>query len=129
MLEKIANSGHKVINMQVEEAFRNVKTAIIPAGEILMQAGTLASFVYVPLAEGLIGYPLGGYTPFHAIPFVPLGNVGVIRGDTRNATVVAENPVEVLMIPREIYLKYWHNTYCEVEFMALMKEIQLVSEK
>jgi len=127
MLEKIANSGHKVINTRTEEAFRDVKSAAIPAGEILMQAGTLASFVYVPLGEGLIGYPLGGYTPFHAIPYVPLGNVGVIRGDTRNATVVAEKVVEILMIPREVYLKYWHNTYSEVEFISLMKEIQLVS--
>lgn len=128
MLEKIANSGHKIVNMHAQEAFRDVKSAPIAAGEILMQAGTLASFVYVPLGEGLIGYPLGGYTPFHAVPYVPLGNVGVIRADIRNSTVIAESPVEILMIPREIYLKYWHNTYCETEFVALMKEIQLASD-
>jgi hypothetical protein len=121
MLEKISSSGHKIATMHVEEAFRDVKSDAIPAGEVLVQAGTLASFVYIPLGEGLTGYPLGGYTPFHAAPFVPLANVGVIRSDMRNATIVAEKPVEVLIIPREVYLRYWHHTYSEVEFIEILK--------
>jgi len=129
MLERIAASGHKIQGMQAQAAFSHVKCADISSGEVLMQAGTLGSFVYVPLQEGLTGYPLGGYAPFHAKPFIPLGNVGVIRGDMRNATIVAESALQVLIIPREVYLKHWHNTYEEQEFIALLSEAQLVAKR
>jgi hypothetical protein len=123
MLENIANSGHKIIAMKANEAFSHVKCAEIPAGEVLVQAGSPASFVYIPIAEGLVGYPLGGYAPFHVNAFIPLGNVGVIRGDTRNSTIIAEKTVKVLMIPKEVYLKHWHNTYTEQEFSARLKSM------
>ena len=44
-----------------------------------------------------------------------LGISGVIRGAPRNATVKASQAVELLMIPRETYLKYWHRTYTAAE--------------
>jgi hypothetical protein len=72
---------------------------------------------------------LGGYQPFHPKPFIPLGNVGVIRGDVRNAHIVAETALKVLMIPREIYLQYWHNTYNEQEFIALISNQFSATEK
>jgi hypothetical protein len=129
MLDKIANSGHKVSSMQAKHAFNHVKCAEVHAGEILMQVGTIGSFVYVPMSEGLVGYPLGGYKPFHPRSYIPLGNVGVIRGDTRNAQVVAENSLKVLMIPREVYLQYWHNTYNEAEFVQLIADHISLMEK
>ncbi len=122
MLERISQSGHKISAMLPQKAFGHVKCTTVKAGEMLIQAGTMGSFVYVPLAEGLVGYPLGGYEPFHAHAFIPLGNVGVIRGDTRNSTIVAENTVKVLMIPKEIYLDFWHYTYSEDEFAQMLKD-------
>jgi len=122
MLERISQSGHKISAMLPQKAFNHVKCSTVKAGEMLIQAGTLGSFVYVPLAEGLVGYPLGGYEPFHAHAFIPLGNVGVIRGDIRNATIVAENSSKVLMIPKEIYLDFWHYTYNEDEFAQMLKD-------
>ncbi|MDX2164257.1 MAG: hypothetical protein SFW07_02435 [Gammaproteobacteria bacterium] len=122
MLERISQSGHKISAMLPQKAFNHVKCSMLKAGEMLIQAGTLGSFVYVPLAEGLVGYPLGGYEPFHAHAFIPLGNVGVIRGDIRNATIVAENASKVLMIPKEIYLDFWHYTYSEDEFAQMLKD-------
>ena len=122
MLERISQSGHKISAMLPQKAFNHVKCSTLKAGEMLIQAGTLGSFVYVPLAEGLVGYPLGGYEPFHAHAFIPLGNVGVIRGDIRNATIVAENASKVLMIPKEIYLDFWHYTYSEDEFAQMLKD-------
>lgn len=120
MLENIANSGHKILNIKTKEAFNHVKCADIAAGETLVQAGSSASFVYIPLTNGLVGYPLGGYAPFHVNAFIPLGHVGVIRGDTRNSTIIAEQAVQVLMIPKEVYLEHWHTTYNEQEFIALL---------
>ncbi|HEV2614858.1 MAG TPA: hypothetical protein VGV92_09195 [Gammaproteobacteria bacterium] len=121
MLEKISQSGHKVSSMQPQKAFTDVKCSTVNAGDMLIQAGTLGSFVYIPLAEGLVGYPLGGYEPFHAHQFIPLGNVGIIRGDTRNSTIVAETSLKVLMIPKEVYLDAWHHTYTEDEFAQMLK--------
>ena len=123
ILDKIADSGHKISNMKVQEAFNHVKCADISAGEVLMQAETYASFVYIPLSVGLMGYPLGGYAPFHVSAYIPLGNVGVIRGDIRNATIIAEEKLRVLMVPKEVYLAHWHNTYSEQEFIEGIKNI------
>ena len=125
LLEKVSRSGHKITEIKPEWAFNHVKSADVKAGDVLVQGGTLASFVYIPLSEGLMGYPLGGYEPFSAHAFIPVGNVGVIRGDARNATIVAEKAVKVLMIPREIYLNYWHCTYDEDEFIQMVKMIKV----
>ena len=48
---------------------------------------------------------------------MPLGVTGVIRGDIRNAHVMAECPVDVLIIPRSIYLKRWHATHSHATFL------------
>lgn len=122
MLDKISQSGHKTSAMQPAKAFSHVKCSTVNSGEMLIQGGTAGCFVYVPLGEGLIGYPLGGYEPFRAHQYIPLGNVGVIRGDTRNSTIVAEKTLKVLMIPKEVYLDSWHYTYSEDEFAQLLKD-------
>jgi hypothetical protein len=35
----------------------------------------------------------------------------VVRGARRNATVIAEATVELLMIPKGVYLREWHQTH------------------
>jgi len=52
-----------------------------------------------------------------------LGITGVIRGDVRNATIVAEDDADVLIIPKDVYLRHWHRNYTPVEFCDLMRTI------
>lgn len=111
ILSHIAKTGHKVNVISVDHAFDYVKVAKLEKGETLVSAGDYAGFVYVAMGVGLAGIPIGGYDRFELPPWMPLGNVGVIRGDVRNATIFAEEAVEVMIIPKEIYLKYWHTTY------------------
>jgi carbonic anhydrase len=49
---------------------------------------------------------------------MPLGVTGVIRGAGRNATIRAEQTVQLIMIPKMIYLKYWHHPYTLASFLA-----------
>jgi len=114
-LDRLAQSGHKTEAINPEQAFHHVRLAELSAGETLVEAGAPAGIVYVPLGDGLKIVPLGGYAAFSVRAWMPLGNTGVIRGALRNASVVAEQAVAVLMIPKDVYLRHWHHTYTEVE--------------
>ncbi len=118
IVDHLAQSGHNTATMDLEQAFDHVKVVSLQAGEVLVEAGAPASFVYVPLSEGLRISPLGGYQTFAVRPWMPLGNTGVIRGAERNATVQADNPVTLLMIPKEVYLRHWHHPYSASELVA-----------
>ena len=85
----------------------------------MIKAGAPSTFVYIPLGDGLKIVPLGGYQSFSVSAWMPLGNTGVIRGDVRNADVVAEKDVSLLMIPKEIYLRYWYAPYSPDELKSL----------
>lgn len=122
ILTRIGKSGHKTDAVDPELGFKYVKLVELYAGDVLIEAGLPADFVYIPLGQGLRVYPLGGYSPFDVHPWMPLGNTAVIRGATRNATVVAVQSVRLLMIPKEVYLRYWHHTYSRPEFV---KQLQL----
>jgi hypothetical protein len=41
----------------------------------------------------------------------PVGSTGVIRGAARNARVIAGERITVLIIPKEVYLRYWYWPY------------------
>ena len=120
-LAGVSASGHKIATMDPEQAFEGVKLADVESGDLLIEAGSPPGFVYIALAEGLRGTPLGGYEPFPVAPHTPLGNTGVIRGAARNATIVAERALQVLMIPKDVYLKRWHSTYTAAEFRGLIE--------
>jgi hypothetical protein len=120
VLARLAQSGHKTEGINPEEAFHHVRLAELSAGDALVEAGAPASIVYVPLGDGLKIVPLGGYVAFYVRAWMPLGNTGVIRGALRNASVVAEQAVAVLMIPKDVYLRHWHHTYSEAELTAQM---------
>ncbi len=115
LLARMARSGCKVADIDPLAAFRHVRLTRISAGETLVEAGAQASMVYVPLGDGLMVLPLGGYAPFPVRAWMPVGATGVIRGALRNGTVIAEQEVVVLMIPRDVYLRHWHHTYSEQE--------------
>ncbi len=86
----------------------------------MIEAGAPSAFVYFPLGTGLKIVPLGGYESFCIAAWIPLGSTGVIRGDIRNADVVADQPVSVLILPKEIYLRYWYGTYSPLELRDLL---------
>jgi hypothetical protein len=111
ILEKVAQSGSRMEGIDLAEGFRHVKRIALQGGETLIEAGSQAGFVYIPLGEGLRIVPLGGYKSFTVRAWMPLGNTGVIRGAVRNATVIADQSIQLLMIPKEIYLKHWYQPY------------------
>jgi hypothetical protein len=119
-LDRIALSGHKTETLDPAEGFRHVKLATLRTGETLIEAGAPASFVYFPLGDGLRIIPLGGYQSFSVRAWMPLGNTGVIRGAIRNANIVADREVSLLIIPKEIYLRHWHNPYTVAELKQLL---------
>ena len=123
VLLKIAESGHKIDRIDLTRAFEGVRLISAEIGEVLIEAESPPGFVYIPLSTGLKGTPLGGYLPFSVRAWMPLGNTGVIRGAVRNATIVVEQPLHLLMIPKEIYLKEWHYTYTKAEFRQIVSEI------
>jgi hypothetical protein len=123
VLGKIAASGHNIERIDPAQAFEDVRLVSAESGEILIEAGSPPGFIYVPLSTGLKCLPLGGYHPFFINPWTPLGNTSVIRGASRNATVMVETPLRLLMIPKEVYTKAWHSTYTKMEFGQIVSKI------
>ncbi len=97
--------------LEEKKAFREVRVIRLSTGEQLIREGSPSGFVYLPMARGLRVYPLGGYESKLAPPWIPIGNTGVIRGSVRNASVVAEAPVNLLVIPKQVYLQHWYAPY------------------
>ena len=59
--------------------------------------------------------PLAGYPAKPVHPWNPVGTTGVVRGWGRNADIVAERDVEVVMIPGELFAREWMRTYTPEE--------------
>jgi hypothetical protein len=119
VLKKIEQFGHKTAAIDPIAGFEDVRQIDLRAGETLIESGAPAGFVYIPLAEGLHIVPLGGYQAFVVQAWMPVGVTGVIRGSVRNATVVADQDLALLAIPKDVYLKHWHHTYSPPEFAEL----------
>jgi hypothetical protein len=118
---RLARGGHTMAAVRLESTFEQVRLLRLRAGETLLEAGTAARFVYIPLGEGLIGMPLGGYQPFASPAWLPVGNTGVIRGAQRNATIYATCDLTLLMIPQAVYLNAWHRPYKRAELVARLE--------
>ena len=131
LLRNMAQTGQQVDHIDPARAFQEVKQIDLMAGEVLLEAGAPSGFVYIPLGPGLIGAPLGGYQPFSIPPWALLGATGVVSGAPRNATVAAQRPLRVLMIPKTIFLHEWHRAYTLEEFrrqLAQLRPSQIASE-
>jgi hypothetical protein len=120
VLAKISHSGHKTVSIDPEQAYKHVRLVALRSGEILIEAGASSGFVYIPMEAGLRAAPLGGYKSAPVKPWIPLGVTGVIRGAPRNATVSADSPVQLLAIPKDVYLRFWHSTYTVQELDELL---------
>ncbi len=116
LMQHMQASGHRADMIDIQRGFKHVMLIKVAAGDVLIKAGAPASFVYIPLGEGLKIIPLGGYQAFAVQPWMPLGVTGVIRGAARNASIVAETGLRLLMIPKNVYLQYWHQTHSPDSF-------------
>lgn len=122
LLAEMAKTGQKLDQLNLEHGFRDVKCITIKAGEVLMENRSPASFVYIPMSQGLKIFPEGGYAATPAQPWMRLGDTAAIKGSVRNARVVAERDTSLLMIPKQVYLQYWYNPYSLHEFVQLFDQ-------
>jgi hypothetical protein len=120
VLDKIKSAGQKLTSFDPVEGLKHVRLADLRAGEKLIEAGTPSAFVYIPLGDGLRIIPMGGYQSFSVAAWMPLGTTGVIRGDIRNADIVAEQAVSLLILPKEVYLRYWYVPYSPSELNRIL---------
>ncbi len=128
VLDKLARTGHKTDGIDLVAGFRDVRLIRLKAGETLLEAGDQAGFVYIPTSAGCTGLPRGGYEAFQVYPWIPLGVTAVLRRGQRNSTIRAEQDTELLMIPREVYLRHWHATYELDEFVQALKEVHRAAQ-
>jgi hypothetical protein len=122
-LRNVASRGYRTDHIDPDLGFKSTRLSHLSVGDCLTEVGARASFVYVPLSSGLRGRPSGGYDYFRVHPWEPLGVTGVIRGDFRNSTVVAEDEVDVLILPKDVYLRHWHRNYTAAEFSELIRSV------
>ena len=118
LLNQITELGQKAAQINLEKAFQEVRKIQLTMGDVLYQSGTASWFVYVPFTKGLQVFPDRASVSYPITPWSLIGDIGLLRGALRDSRVVAEQPVELLMIPKEIYVKYWYQPYDIQEFMA-----------
>jgi hypothetical protein len=123
MLESLAARGMKVAAIDRLKAFEDVRRVRLERGEALVEAGSSPAFVYVAIEPGLRVKSLGGYEEADVPAWVPIGITGVVRRGERNSTVVASVPVEVLMIPGELFAREWFHPFEQHEIADLLAGI------
>jgi hypothetical protein len=122
LLQRLRQTGQLCDRIDPDQAFQDARIVTLQPGEVLIEAGAPAAFVYIPMAEGLRIIPLGGYDAMPARPWTPLGLTGVIRGAVRNATVVSESSMQLLMIPKGVYIREWYSVHTPQSFLAALEK-------
>lgn len=122
LLQRLRQTGQLCDRIDPDLAFQDARLVTLQSGEVLIDAGAPAAFVYIPMDEGLRIIPLGGYDAMPARPWTPLGLTGVIRGAPRNATVVAETLLQLLMIPKGVYIREWYSVHSPQSFLATLEQ-------
>jgi hypothetical protein len=107
LLRRMAERGAHVSGLERDEALFEVGRARVGPGEVLVRRGSAPAFVYVPMGDGLVVRPVGGYAPAPLPAWVAVGTTGVIRRAERNSDIVAERDVDVVVIPGERYARWW----------------------
>lgn len=118
LLDQLVKSGHPVDHIDLDQAFAETRLITVKAGEVLMDAGVYSGFVYIPLKEGLKLIPPNNCMRA-GLPWVPIGNIEAIRAIPAQVRVVAEQAVPLLMIPKQIYQRYWYASYTVNDFTSL----------
>lgn len=125
LLDQLVKSGHKVDHIDLEQAFTETRLITVKAGEVLIEPGVLSGFVYIPFSEGLKLISSTHYQMLAVLPWVAMGDIEAVRNIITQSRVVAEQPVELLMIPKQIYNRYWYAPYTVDEFTHLFAHGEL----
>ena len=121
LLRHLASRGAEVAGIDRASAFFEVGTVTIRPGEVLVARGSAPAFVYIPMADGLVVRPIGGYAPSPLPAWVPVGTTGVIRRAERNSDIVAVADVGVVVIPGEVYARAWLRPLTAGELVARLR--------
>jgi len=119
IVDAVRRHGLNADDLDDAEAFEDVRRAVVRAGETLVTAGSPPSFVYIPTSTGLVVHPGGGYRAEVAAAWLPIGATGVVRDAERNSDVVAQEDVDVVMIPGELFARAWFKPYDSDRFHEL----------
>ena len=111
IFEQLAAHGLNVDAIDRPAALAGTRRVRVAAGRTVIEPGSRATFVVVPLEPGLELQPSGGWPAQPLHPWIPLGVTGVVRGGERNAGVVARGAVDLLLIPGEHYVAAWFRPY------------------
>ena len=120
VLTELRDHGTNVDDLDEDEAFADVRRVAVEAGEPVMRRGSPPAFVYIATGPGLLVRPGGGYRSVSTGVWIPLGVTGVVRRAERNSEVIAEQPVDVLMIPGELFTRAWFRPYDSAELRAVL---------
>jgi hypothetical protein len=119
VLNQITELGPKAAQINLDKAFQEVRRIQLQVGDVLYKSGTAAWFIYIPFTPGLQVFPDRATVPYPISPWSLVGVIDLLRGSLRDSRVVTGQTVELLMIPKEIYLKYWYLPYDIQEFTTL----------
>lgn len=111
IFERLAAHGLNVDAIDRRAALAGTRRVRVEAGRTVIEPGSRATFVVVPLEPGLELQPTGGWPAQPLHPWIPLGVTGVVRGGERNAGVVARQAVDLLLIGGEHYVAAWFRPY------------------
>jgi hypothetical protein len=111
IVDAVRRHGFNADDLDVTEAFEDVRRSVVRAGDTLVTAGSPPSFVYIPTSSGLVVHPRGGYRAEAAAAWIPIGATGVVRDAERNSDVVAHDDVDVILIPGELFARAWFKPY------------------
>ncbi|MFK7917626.1 MAG: hypothetical protein AB8G14_06085 [Ilumatobacter sp.] len=120
LLARMTECGLNAASIDVAAAVEPSRIVCVEAGTVLLDAGTSSSLVVVPLSSGLQAHPENGLDVIDLRPWLPVGATGVVRGGRRNARVVAERDLEVVVIPAEVYLEHWFRPYTIEQMVAIV---------
>lgn len=124
VLINMKRCGLKTDALDKKIIFSKVKQVILKKGEYLFRAYDPPEFAYVCFDSGLIGIPAGGYGNFLITPWIIIGHLGIIANTMRNSSIYATKSLDLLMIPKSVYLKYWYKPYSPKEFTDLLLKIR-----
>ena len=87
--------------MNLVEHFKNARNAVsVPAGRMIFRAGERGTVMYV-LMSGSAGVVVGQELVEIARPGAILGEMALLDGTVRSATVVARGDCQLVPVPRE----------------------------
>lgn len=111
VVAELARHGMNTSAIDTEVAFDGVRQVRIGKDEEVFAPHTEATVVLIPMGDGLELVTTGGYGHRVVPAWVPAGVTGVVRHGERNAHVRAASEVDVLVVPRELFLAEWFRPY------------------